>query len=308
MNEATPFVIAVASGAVRCGAPVLYAALGELLTQRSGVVNLGLEGIMLAGACAAVVASLYTGSALAGVLAAALAGGLLGLVHAVVCVRFRANQVAAGLALTLLGSGLTAFLGIPYVGQRIHALAPQAVAGVEGLPWLGPILFSHDVLVYASYLLVPLTAVMLYRTRTGLALRASGEEPDAAAAAGIAVGRVRLAATVSGGALAGIGGAYLSLVHAQGWIENITAGRGWIAVGLVIFAAWDPWRAVLGAALFGGATSLQLRLQATGTQVSPYLLGMLPYLLVIGALVGAALRRPGSSGTVPQVGPPTALG
>jgi simple sugar transport system permease protein len=297
------FAIAVGAGAIRSGTPVLYAALGEILTERSGILNLGLEGIMLVGAWTSVAVSFHTGSPALGVAAAMIAGALLGLLHAILCIQFRANQVASGIAITIFGTGLSAFVGIRYVGEGISALAPVRVPLLGDLPIIGQLLFSHDVLVYGTYLLVPLMAALLYWTRFGLAVQAVGEDPQAAATAGVRVEFVRYVATTSGAALAGLGGAYLSLVYAQGWIENITAGRGLIAVGLVIFAAWDPWKAVLGAYLFGGATSLQLRLQAFGSNVSPYLLGMVPYLLVIAVLVIATVRL-----RQKRAGVPSALG
>lgn len=199
--------------------------------------------------------------------------------------------------------GLSAYLGIPYVGKQIETIGVCKIPILSDLPVIGPIFFAHDFLVYGTFLLVPLLAFIINRTRLGLSLRAVGEEPQSAAAAGINVEAVRYIATAIGAALAGLGGAYLSLVYAQGWSENITAGRGWIALGLVLFASWDPWKAVLGAYLFGGAISLQLRLQAAGSDVSPYLLGMIPYLLVIIVLsIGTARRRK------TPVGAPTALG
>jgi ABC-type uncharacterized transport system permease subunit len=297
------FTMAVAAGAIRAGTPVLYAALGEILTERSGVLNLGLEGIMLVGALTGVVVSYHTGSSSLGILAALVSGAMLGLCHAVLCIKFRANQMVSGIAVTIFGSGLSAFIGIPFVGKRIIALGPITVPLLGSLPIVGPVFFSHDILVYGTYILVPLLAIVLYRTRFGLALQATGEDPHAAASAGVRVEFVRYVATTLGAALAGVGGCYLSLVYAQGWIENMTAGRGLVAVGLVIFSAWDPWKAVIGAYLFGGATSLQLRLQAVGSNVSPYLLGMAPYLLVIVVLVIATTQM-----RQKRAGIPSALG
>ncbi len=304
MNSgADSFWIAVAAGMIRGATPVLYATLGEIITERSGVLNLGLEGIMLVGACASVIVTYETNNVVMGLVAALAAGAILGLFQAIISIYFRANQVASGIAMTIFGTGLSAFLGAPYVGKQIQNISPFKVPGLGDIPILGPIFFSHDVLVYATYLLVPVLAFLLYRTRWGLALRASGEEPHSAAAAGIKVELVRYIATICGAALAGLGGAYLSLVYAQGWTENITAGRGWIAVGLVLFAQWNPWRAVLGSYLFGGAISLQLRMQAAGSDISPYLLGMVPYLLVIVVLTISTIRQKRT-----PVGAPTALG
>ncbi len=293
------FAVAVAAGAVRSGTPVLYAALGEVLAEKSGVLNVGLEGVMLGGALTAVVVSLHTGSPAAAVVAAFGAGLLLGTLHAIACLGFRANQVAAGIALTLFASGLTAYLGIPYVGKKIAALPDTPLEPLAGIPVLGPVFFQHDWLVYCSYLAVPLVAFLLYRTRFGLSVRAAGEDPHAAAAAGVQVIRVRAIAVALGAGLGGIAGAYMSLAYSQGWIENLTTGRGLIAVGLVIFARWNPWLAAAGAYLFGGTVSLQLRLQAAGSSVSPYLLDMAPYLVVIIVLTIGSLRGSGNRGGMP---------
>jgi simple sugar transport system permease protein len=297
------FFVAVAAGMIRSATPVLYATLGEIITERSGILNVGLEGIMLVGACTSVIVTFQTGNAVLGLVAALVSGGVLGLFHAFMSIYFKANQVATGIAMTIFGAGLSAFLGASYVGKQIQNIGPCKVPVLGDLPIVGPIFFSHDVLVYGTYILVPVLAVFLYRTRWGLSLRAVGESPNSAAAAGINVEVVRYVATICGAALAGLGGAYLSLVYAQGWTENITAGRGWIAVGLVLFALWDPWRAVLGAYLFGGAISLQLRLQAAGSDISPYLLGMVPYILVIIVLtIGTARQKKA------PLGAPSALG
>jgi ABC-type uncharacterized transport system permease subunit len=297
------FFVAVAAGMVRSATPVLYATLGEILTERSGILNVGLEGIMLVGACTSVMVTFQTNSVFLGVLAALATGALLGLFHALMCIYFKANQVATGIAMTIFGAGLSAFLGASYVGKQIQNIGPFQLPFLSNIPIVGPIFFSHDILVYGTYLLVPLLALFLYRTRWGLSLRAAGESPHAAAAAGIRVELVRYIATMCGAALAGLGGAYLSLVYAQGWTENITAGRGWIAVGLVLFALWDPVRALIGSYIFGGAISLQLRLQAAGSDISPYLLGMVPYVLVILVLSVSTARQKKTA-----TGAPTALG
>lgn len=293
------FIIAVAAGAVRSGTPVLLAALGEVVTERSGIINLGLEGVMLMGAWSGVAVTLHSGNSTLGIIAALAVGAILGLLHAFACVHFNANQVACGIAVTLLGGGLSAFLGIAYVGKKIAAVHAFPLPVLADIPVIGPILFSHDILVYVAYLLVPITAVLLNHTRLGIAIHAIGESPNAAANAGIRVEFLRYLSTALGGALAGLGGAYLSLVDTQGWVEYMTAGRGLIAVGLVIFAAWSPSKAMLGAAIFGGATSLQLRLQAAGSEVSPYVLNMVPYLLVIVVLVAATVRMGRTRGGMP---------
>jgi general nucleoside transport system permease protein len=299
---ADTFWVAVAAGMIRSATPVLYATLGEIITERSGILNVGLEGIMLVGALTSVAVSYHTGSAYLGILAAIASAAVLGLLHAILSIQFQTNQIATGIAMTIFGSGLSAYLGIDYVGKQIQNMGPVKLPWLGDLPVVGPIFFCHDLLVYGTYVLVPALAFILYRTRVGLSLRSVGEAPHSAAAAGIKVERVRYIATICGAALAGLGGAYLSLVYAQGWTENITAGRGWIAVGLVLFAFWNPWRAVLGAYLFGGAISLQLRLQAAGSDISPYLLGMAPYILVIAVLCLSKIRQGHG-----QLGAPTAL-
>ena len=284
MIESLPFYVAVAAGMIRGATPVLLAAVGECLTERAGVLNLGLEGIMLAGALSAVVVSYSTHSAALGILAAMLVGVVVGLVHGVICIRFHANQVAAGIALTILLNGLTAFFGANFVGKTISSLSSVKIAGLSDIPIAGAIFFNQDPLVYLCYALVPAAYWLINQTRFGLSLKAVGEDPRSAAAAGIDVMLVRYLCTMLGASLAALGGAYLSLVYAQGWTENITAGRGWIALGLVMFATWNPWKTLIGAYLFGLAVSLQLRLQAAGSDISPYLLGMLPYLIVITAM------------------------
>jgi simple sugar transport system permease protein len=297
------FLIAVAAGMVRSATPVLYATLGEIITERSGILNVGLEGIMIVGAFTGVAVTYNTHSVALGLLAAMIAGLLLGLFHALLSIYFHANQVGIGIAMTIFGTGLSAYLGIDYVGKQINTLGSLKIPGLSNIPVIGPIFFSHDLLVYLTYLLVPLLAFIINRTRWGLTLRAVGEEPRSAAAAGVKVELTRYIATACGAALAGLGGAYLSLAYAQGWSENITAGRGWIAVGLVLFASWSPFRALIGAYIFGGAISLQLRLQAAGLDVSPYILGMLPYVLVILVLSISTWRRKNVPSSVP-----TALG
>lgn len=303
MTDPLSFTVAVAAGMIRSGTPVLLATVGECLTERAGILNLGMEGIMLSGALTAVIVSYFTGNVCLAVIAAVLVGAFIGLIHGILCVKFQVNQVATGIAITIFCGGITAFCGMEYVGKSIHSISSVKVPVLGDLPVLGSIFFNQDPLVYLSYVIVPLMYFLLQGTRFGLSARAVGEEPRAAAAAGISVQRVRYVATIVGAALAALGGAYLSLVYAQGWTENITAGRGWIAVGLVMFACWNPWKALVGAYLFGLAISLQLRLQAAGSDISPYLLGMAPYLLVIVVLALSKLRQRKVPAAVP-----TALG
>jgi simple sugar transport system permease protein len=277
--------VAVLAAAVRAGTPVLFATLGEIFAERAGVLNLGVEGMMLVGALAGFAATARTGSPWIGALVAAAVGGCLSLIHALLSVTLRANQVASGLALTIFGTGLSAFLGRGYVGvpaAGFHAVPLPLLAAV---PVLGPVLFQQDPLIYVSYAAVPAAWYVLYRTRWGLDIRAVGEHPEAADAMGVDVARVRYACVVAGGMLAGLGGAFLSTAYTTMWIQDMTAGRGWIAVALVIFATWDPLRAVLGAYLFGGVNALQLHIQATGSSLPTYLLLMAPYVFTIVVLV-----------------------
>ena len=280
---AASFIESVLLGAVLSGTPVFYATLGEVIGERAGIVNLGLEGVMLMGAMAGFAVTVQTGSAAAGVAAGALTGAVFNMVFGYLVITRRANQLAAGLALMFCGVGLSALVGAPYVGSRI-----------EGI--------NNDVLVYLA---VP-TAIavwwMLFSTRWGLWLRAVGESPVAAFAAGVNPAAIQFQALIVAGLLGGVAGAALSLGVAKTWAEWMTAGRGFIAVALVIFSAWHPLTALWGALLFGGAVAFQLQMQARGVPVSSFLLDMLPYLLSLGVLVlwSGARRRaaPASLGRV----------
>ena len=276
---------------VAAATPLLFAALGELVTEKSGVLNLGVEGMMLVGAVSAFAVAAGTGSLYAGAAAGALAGMSLALLFGLLTLSLVANQVATGLALTIFGIGLSALIGQDYVGTPLNALPKLAVPGLSDAPFVGPVLFGHDALVYLSFALVAAVAWFLYRTRGGLVLRAVGESHDAAHAIGYPVIRIRYLAVAFGGAMAGIGGAYLSLVYTPMWIENMTAGRGWIALALVVFATWRPGRVVLGAYLFGGVTILQLHAQGVGLGVASQLLSMLPYLATVLVLVLISRNR-----------------
>lgn len=288
------FVISVLAAAITAGTPILYAALGELITERAGILNLGVEGIMLVGAVAGFIAAVVFESCWLGLAAALAAGGLMALIHAFLTITLRANQTVCGLALTLFGGGLSGYLGKSYIGMPApQTFGVQAVPGLGGIPVIGPVLFEHDVLVYISYFLPPLLWLFLQRTRPGLYLRALGENPAAADALGIHVFLLRYLYVCVGGMLCGAGGAYLSLAYAPSWLENMTAGRGWIAVALVIFALWSPLRAMLGSYLFGGIDALGFYLQVKGVTISPFFLTMLPYLFTIIALVLVMIRRGG---------------
>jgi ABC-type uncharacterized transport system permease subunit len=282
-------LLQVLVGAVRGGTSILYAALGETVSERAGVINLGTEGCMLVGALAAYAVTATTGNPWVGVLAGAAAGALLALVHAVLVLSRGANQLATGLVVLFLGLGLTSLFGAAYVGRSINAFTPVAVPGLSRLPWLGEILFRHDPLTYLSYVAGPGVWWFLYRSRPGLILRGAGERQEVLAAYGHSPLRVRYLAVVAGGALAGVGGAQLSTAYANAWFENMTQGRGFIAVALVIFAAWHPMRAVAGAYLFGAALALSPALQARGVGVNQFALDVLPFLVTL--LVLAFLGR-----------------
>ncbi len=281
----TELIIPLLAAAIQSGTPILYATLGEILTEKSGVLNLGVEGMMITGALAGFVTAQATGQPMLAFLAAGFTGAAIGAIHAIVCLWFLGNQVVSGLALTIFGLGLANYLGTPLIGQTAPGFDKLALPLLHRLPVLGPVLFRQDVLVYVAILLVPLLWFFLDKCRWGLNLRAVGEHPEAAAAAGISVLRYRWIGILGGGCLAGFGGAYLSLAYTHLWTNGLSAGRGWIAVALVIFAFWRPERALLGAYLFGGVMAFQLRLQAVGTHLPSSLLLMLPYLLTVVVLV-----------------------
>ena len=281
------------TGAVGPGVSVLYAVYGELITERAGRINLGMEGCLLMGACFGFLTAAETGSAGLGALAGMASGGLLASIQAGLVIFRDTNQLATGLALTLFAGGVTAYAGRDYVDSIIDGLNPIAIPGLVDIPVLGEALFRQDILAYISYGLGPLIWLALQYTRWGLSLRAVGENAAAAFAAGRNPAMLQLTAVILGGALAGLGGAQLSVGLTHTWSEGMTAGRGFIAVALVIFGLWSPLRGMAGAFLFGGAVGLQLQLQALGAPVSPFLLDMLPYALTLGVLAvwtGAAQR------------------
>ena len=272
------------AASITAGTPMLLAAIGILVHERSGVVNLGVEGMMLVAAIVAFAVTHDSGSHALGFAAGAVAGMALAAVFAFFALGLHANQYATGLAIALLGTGASAFIGLPYSGQGLPARVTDGIAGARDLPILGPMLFGHHPLVYLAPLLVAAVAWLLFRTRAGLVLRAVGESPESAHALGISVRGVRLAALLFGGACAGLAGAYLATVYTPLWAENMTAGRGWIALALVVFATWRPLRVLVGAYLFGGVTMLQLYLQGIGVQAPSQLMSMAPYLATIVVL------------------------
>lgn len=277
--------ISIMIGVIVAATPLVFAALGELVVEKSGVLNLGVEGMMIIGALAGFAAYVETGSHAVAVVGAMAGGAALAFLFGVLTLLLLANQVASGLALTLFGLGLAALFGQGYSGVQAGPFPRLAIPGLSDMPLVGRLLFSHDLLVYLSIALVAGVAWFLTRTRAGLVLRAVGENHDAAHAIGFSVVGVRMLALMFGGALAGLGGAYLSLVQAPLWVERMTAGRGWIALALVVFAAWKPWRALAGAYVFGGVTILQLHGQAIGLKIPAQYLSMLPYLATILVLV-----------------------
>ena len=287
-------IVPLLAAAIQSGTPILYATLGEIFTERSGVLNLGVEGIMITGTLTGFLVAKATGNPVLAFCAAGLAGGCAASIHGLVCLVFQGNQVVSGLALTIFGVGFANYIGTAYVGLSAPGFEPMAVPGLSAIPVIGPIFFQQDLLVYLTYLIPFAMWFFLYRTRYGLGLRAAGEYPDAAKAAGLNVVLWRWFGVVVGGMFMGLGGAYLSLAYTHLWTNNLTAGRGWIAVALVIFAFWRPGRAVFGAYLFGGIMALQLRLQASGTQIPSSLLLMLPYVLTVAVLVFSSWRRGGT--------------
>jgi simple sugar transport system permease protein len=279
--------------------PILLAAIGELVVEKSGILNLGVEGMMIIGAICGFAAAVITGSPMIGFLCAAIGGAAVSVIFAVLTQYFLSNQVASGLALTLFGLGLSAMIGQSYVGIKPPTTYKLDLPLISDIPILGPILFSHDFTVYAALVLVLGVWWFLKYTRGGLILRAVGESHDAAHALGYKVVRVRFMAIMFGGACAGLGGAALSLVRVPQWTEGMTAGSGWIALAIVVFASWKPERVLLGAYLFGGVAILQLNLQAAGVSIPVEYLSMSPYLITIVVLVAMSANRAKSALNAP---------
>jgi len=297
---------------VRAGTSLVFATIGEILTERAGILNLGIEGIMLMGAVTGFAASFYTHNLIFALLIAAVVGAAMATIHAFLTVTMRANQVVSGLSITLFGTGFASFLGqrlgpaannFRLVGLKGARFTPMSIEGISRIPILGA-LFSQDILTYAVYLLIPLSWFFLFKTRPGLWLRSIGEDPQTADAMGINVMKTKYFYTILGGALMAVGGAHLSLSYTPGWSENITGGRGWIVIALVIFSMWNPARSIWGALLFGGINAVQFRLQASGTNIPANFLNMLPYLGTIAVLVLMTWWEALSK----KVGAPAALG
>lgn len=288
IESMTPLLASALAAAI----PLMLAALGELVAERAGVLNLGLEGMMLIGALAAFMTIAHGGGLAAAVPIAMLAGAMAALVFGVVTLTLQADQVAAGLSLTILGSGVSAFVGRQYVGFPASAsFGPLPIPWLSELPLLGPSLFSLNLLGYASLAILAIIAFVLYRTRVGLILRAVGESPVVARSLGLPVTRVRYLAVAFGGSMAGLAGCYYAVAQFKMWQEGLTSGNGWIALALVVFATWRPVRVAIGALLFGGVTALGLWLQAIGVHVSTFALSSLPYIATVAVLVLISLNQ-----------------
>ncbi len=283
MNTETIILILFAT--VTASIPLVFAALGELVVEKSGVLNLGVEGMMIVGAVCSFIVAAETGQLWLAVIAGGVAGALMSLIFGVITLSLMANQVATGLALTIFGVGLSAFLGQEYSSVALDGIKAISVPVLSDIPVLGKLLFSHDLLVYLAILMFVGISWFLYRSRGGLILRATGESPSSAHALGYSVIKIRYLAVLFGGMMSGLGGAYLSLAYTPLWAENMTAGRGWIALALVVFATWRPGRVLIGALLFGGVTISQFHMQGIGIEIPSQFLSMLPYLATIVVLV-----------------------
>jgi len=270
---------------ITAATPLLFAALGEMITEKSGVLNLGVEGMMLMGAIAGFIVVTQTDSILLAIVMSAIAGAALAGIFAILVLVFHARQVPTGLALTIFGVGLSALLGQSMIGVAYTGLPKIAIPGLASIPVLGDLLFNHDIMVYLSIFMLFAIRYFINKTRGGLILRAVGDSHDAAHALGYRVKLIRATAILFGGAMAGLGGAYVSMAYSPLWVEGMTAGRGWIALALVVFASWRPTRILLGAYLFGGITIMQLHAQAIGIHVPSQIMSMLPYLATILVLV-----------------------
>ena len=282
-------VVTVLKRALVAGTPLLLGTLGEIMAERSGILNLGVEGMMSIGAVSGFIAAFATGNPWIGLLAALLAGMVLSLIHAFVSVSLKGNQVVSGLALTMLGLGMSGVWGKPYIGRPLAArMQPLEIPFLSDLPVVGEIFFRHDAFFYLSILLGLILWFLLAKTRPGIEIRSVGENPRAAETQGVNVSFIRYVSTLLGGMLAGMAGAHLSLSYSGSWTEGITAGRGWIVVALTIFALWNPLKAFIGAFLFGGVFVLQYILQPLG--ISPSFLAMMPYVTTLGVLILSGFR------------------
>ena len=290
--------------AVKMGTPLLFGTLGGIISERAGVINLGMEGLMLVGALTAFVVDLQTGSKVFAIVAAAFVAGLVTTIHAVVCISFRANQIASGLALTLFGTGLSGLFGEALVGETVESLQSISIPLLSSIPLLGPAFFNQDLMIYLSYGFAVLIWFVLFKTTLGLQIRSMGEAPEVCDSIGLSVLKYRYGCVIVGGMFVGIGGAYFPMVLTSFWVDDLTSGQGWIAVALVIFSFWHPLKALFGSYLFGAAIGLQLQAQTMQIDISSYFLGMVPYLLTILMLTIATIQ----SNRKGQLFMPAALG
>jgi general nucleoside transport system permease protein len=285
-----PIIVSILDRTIAAGTPLLLGTLGEVVAERSGILNLGVEGMMSVGAVAAFMVAMNTGSPWAGLAASIAAGAALSLLHALTSVTLKVNQVVSGLALAMLGVGMSGLLGKPYMGRPLMAqMPPLEIPLLSRIPYVGTILFDKDPLFYLAIILGVVLWFLLSKTRWGIRVRSVGEKPAAAEVQGVSVTAVRYLCTAIGGALAGMGGAHLSLVYSKSWTEGMTGGRGWIVIALTIFALWNPLRAFIGAFLFGGIFVLQYLLQPLG--IPPNLLALLPYMATLVVLIIGGLNK-----------------
>lgn len=289
-------ITAIFSSALQAAMPIFYATLGEIYTEKSGHLNLGVEGMMIMGAVLGFITAHLTQNPVLALLGALLAGALGAGIYAFLTITLKANQEVTGLALTIFGTGFASFFGKNFVGQKVPETVKTFFEVIEipflsKIPFLGEVFFKQNILVYFSYFLVVFTLFYFFKTKWGLHLRAVGENPFAADAAGVPVQTYKYVHTILGGACVGLGGAYLSLITIPVWQEGVTGGRGWIAVALVIFASWNPTRALLGALFFGGLDILGFRLQGAGIQVSQYLIDLLPYVCTVLAILVSTKKQ-----------------
>jgi len=284
-------LITILYAAIASGTIILYATVGEIITERSGILNLGVEGIMLMGAFFGFYLAYTTESLLLAIIGAAIIGGLMGLIHAFMTITLQANQVVSGLALTMFGTGASAFFGVSMVGKTLRtSFEAIPIPLLNKIPILGEVLFNHNILVYFAFILPVIIWFVFNRTKWGLALRSSGEEPLSSEIMGIKVIKVRYIATIVGGVFIGISGAYLSVAYSRLWVEGMTAGKGWITIALVIFANWNPLIAYGGAYLFGGLTQLGLNLQKFNIPFPIILLKSIPYVFTLLFLLFISIK------------------
>ncbi len=301
------WIVNLLSAAIISGTPLLLATLGEMITEQSGSQNLGVEGMMYMGAVIGFSVGLGTGNPLLAVIGAMSAGVLGAMIFGFLTITLRANQIVTGLTLTLFGTGFASFVGSGMVGTQapqsiLKAFSPKAIPLLSRIPFFGDVLFNHDVLVYITFLFVFAASAYLYKTRRGLNGRMVGENPGAADALGISVTSYRYIHLVMGGALCGLAGGYLSLAYVPSWQDGLVAGRGWIAVALIIFSKWNPMRAILAAYFFGGLGILGLRLQMFELPLSQYVLDAVPYLMTILVLILNSIRHQSSDGAPQALG------